>query len=294
MMDTVIRVIGQQTCPVCGRTFVREPRGTGYGFGSRDVCSWPCQRKLEARYQSVKELGLSDSATHYVLAGDDAGKPDKIIQWRLDAARMIREGVDVPEIAEAAQVCKSVVYKLRLTLSDMDGVNYAALARQNKRERQKAMKGEKNVELARQMLQAGEEWTKILRAAHIGAKDLAALRREMDAAPEEATQPVEEAAPTVEAAPEQTDALKTLEGFTPYALEQPAEAEPSEPESAPEPRKRRAPQPKQPAGRQLSAQDERELLWAAGVIEMYIDIRPDNSAGRRAVEILRRIAGLEA
>jgi hypothetical protein len=157
------------------------------------------------------------------------------------------------------------------------------------------MKGEKNVELARQMLQAGEEWTKILRAAHIGAKDLAALRREMDAAPEEATQPVEDAAPTVEeAAPEQTDALKTLEGFTPYALEQPAEAEPFEPETAPEPRKRRAPQPKQPAGRQLSAQDERELLWAAGVIEMYIDIRPDNSAGRRAVEILRRIAGLEA
>lgn len=294
MMNTVI---GQQTCPVCGRTFVREPRGTGYGWGSYDVCSWPCQRKLEARYQEAKKIGRSDRAIlHDLRAAKKTAAPEerpgrRSCDWDIEAARMIREGVDAEEIADAAQVHVTTVRKLRMTMSVIDGVDYTELAKQrkqNKRERQKAMKGEKNVELARQMLQAGEEWTKILRAAHIGAKDLAALRREMDAAPEEAAQPVEEAAP------EQTDVLKTLEGFTPYVPEQPAEAEPSEPETAPEPRKRRAPQPKQPAGRQLSAQDERELLWAAGVIEMYIDIRPDNSAGRRAVEILRRIAGLEA
>lgn len=60
-------------------------------------------------------------------------------------------------------------------------------------------------------------------------------------------------------------------------------------------RKRIAAKPAAPSeiGRRLSDLDERELLWAAGVIEMYIDIRPDNSAGRRAVAILRRIAGLE-
>lgn len=68
-------------CPVCGKPFPCRKKW-GFGVGSTDVCSWPCQRKLEKDAEAAKYQDAGRSKYHPVSVFED--KADEILQ-RLNA-----------------------------------------------------------------------------------------------------------------------------------------------------------------------------------------------------------------
>lgn len=154
-------------------------------------------------------------------------------------------------------------------------------------------KGEKNREKAIEMLQAGKGWTEIMREAHINGRELSELKKALDLAAEKPEKKAEEPETKAEetVAIEGTEDTKA-EAREPETVTVEAAAQPVE-VTVQRKKRKAAPAVAAPRGRWISDQDQMQMMWAVGVLESYMETRPEGCAGRQAARVLRRIAGME-
>lgn len=249
--------VSVKICPVCGKRF-RRVSGEGYGIGDVDLCSWPCQREAEkksAAFWEKQKTGINATVVAPWLreAQKDRGRELAIARQEraravtMEARRLFLEGWAEQQIIDA--IGRSQAVRLaRRELEEETGRSFrmkagrkakytAQEARKKNKERTErslAMsweEREKNREKARELLRAGRGWQEILREAHVGAKTLAEIRREVEA----------EQARADDAAVESVTPAESLT-VEPVAQEQPETAEEpatEEPDGEEQPKKPR-------------------------------------------------------